>query len=209
MRFILASKSPRRAAILKSRGIIFEVLENEVHETSEERTPLKFCENIAKLKLENARDILSRETNKTPAVILTSDTVVVYQNEIFGKPKTESDAKEMLMKLSGSDHEVITSICIGMINVDKEYVKISSDKTRITFLSLNDIIIDKYLSNSDFSDKAGGYAIQGDCCFFVSNIQGSLSNVIGLPIELLTDQLNDLIMSISGKRIPFSDFFKM
>ena len=208
MKLVLASKSPRRAAILRSLGIDFETLIIDVEEKSAEKDPRKYCEEIAKLKYDKALTTLRNQGEQTSAVILASDTIVVYKNEIFGKPKDEGQAREMLRCLSGKSHQVMTSICMGVLgSVADNYIN-KSEETKITFLDLDDVMINNYLLSGQYKDKAGAYAIQGDNCFFVSKVEGSFTNVVGLPVELLSLELKRIIRALSGNDLPAYKFFK-
>ena len=122
--------------------------------------------------------------------ILVADTIVVSDGRILGKPRSREEAKQMLRSMSGKSHEVITGVIIGERNEERKWVY---ESTEVRFFDFNDNIIDRYLNHNSYQDKAGSYAIQSDHCFFVKEIKGSYTNVVGLPIEILINELSNLI----------------
>ena len=185
---ILASASPRRAELLTAAGIPFEVRPSHIDETvwlgEDART---YASRVA---VEKARAVAAQNPGRP---VLAADTVVVIDGQILGKPIDGDDAKRMLHLLSGRTHEVLTAVALIAGNdtgsdfrVDPgQPVSIRIEATAVEFATLDKVEIDWYVSTGEPSDKAGAYAIQGLASRFVTRIQGSYSNVVGLPVGLV------------------------
>ena len=180
-KLILASQSPRRKALLLEHGFQFEIIPSHTSETLDPKlTPAQNALSIAKQKaLEVAK--------KREGIILATDTIIKIKNKTLGKPKDKIHARKMLEELSGQSHEVITAFVIHDSQTKKEISKIIS--TKVTLKKLSPQFIEHYLTTHNPIDKAGGYAIQEDGDQFVEKIEGSLTNVVGLPIEEIKDTL--------------------
>jgi len=184
-KIILASASPRRKELLKSMGLEFEVIPSEIEENIEnESFSPKLIENLA---AEKAADVAKR-TNFT-AIVIGSDTVVVINNKILGKPKDKKDAFIMLKMLSGNTHQVISAIAV----IDTETRKILKDSvvSDVTFKQLSDEEINAYIETGEPMDKAGAYAIQGFAGMFVKSINGCYSNIVGISVFKLAEMLKE------------------
>lgn len=187
MKFMLASKSPRRKELLKKVIDDFEVVEPEVDEERiEEKDPVKFAVKAAELK---AKDVGEKYPD---CIVIAADTVVSLYGEMIGKPKDYEDAFNILKKLSGTEHMVITGVAI----YEKEKSKLLSDYkiSYVKFRQLSDEQIKKYLDENEYMDKAGAYAIQKVGDEFVERIKGSYENVVGLPVRKLRDMLEEFQM---------------
>ncbi len=184
-KFILASASPRRFELLGTLKITPEVCPTDADETVEEALrPDRFVEVLSKRKADAYAKPL-----KDNEVLIAADTVVALGDEILGKPADRADALRMLRELSGSTHSVFTGITVK--TADRTIT--ASDETKVTFREMTDEEIEEYTDTGEPMDKAGAYGIQGEAGKFVSAIDGSLNNVIGLPTELLQKVLiNDL-----------------
>ncbi len=172
---VLASQSPRRAELLRSAGIEFEVRPVILDETPlPDEDPEAHVKRLAQQK---AKSAVAREDQ----IVLGADTVVVIDGEILGKPANGADADRMLRLLSGRKHEVLTGVCL------KTGARVVTDwaTTRVWFLQLSDDEIEEYVKSGEPLDKAGAYAIQGLASKFIERIDGSYSNVVGLPISLV------------------------
>lgn len=185
---ILGSKSPRRKELLSGLGVQFEIRTLDTNEdypdTLNNREVPTF---LAKLKAEALLDSLSSEE-----ILITSDTVVLLENEILGKPKDATQAFEMLRKLSGKSHEVITGVHLQSQQQAKSFQVV----TKVYFKELADAEIDYYIQNYKPFDKAGGYGIQEWIGYIgISKIEGSYFNVVGLPVAELYDELKLFIGS--------------
>ena len=176
---ILASHSPRRSELLKSAGIPFVAKAANVDETVR---PGEGPEDYAKRVAQQKAMAIEAAPGK---IVLGADTVVVIDQEILGKPHDPDDAARMLELLAGRKHEVITAICLRR---GKE-VKIDWGVTLVWFLPLTHEEIGDYVATGEPMDKAGAYAIQGLASKFVQRIDGSYSNVVGLPIEVVYKHL--------------------
>jgi len=194
VQFILGSGSPRRRDILTSLGVSFEIVKPEIEEVSKKSDPIEFCEDIVLQKFMYLKKIIPG--NGINRVLITGDTIVNIDDKVYGKPSCSEDAKNMLMELSGRAHQVVTSLCVGLLDDDQPIVR--SSITKVQFLELSQESVEYYLTHNRFLDKAGSYAIQDPNCYFVSNVIGSFTNVIGLPIELLDEILQDLFKTKIG-----------
>ena len=183
MKIILASKSPRRQEILTNLGYDFEVITAETDESSEISEPSKLVMELANRKAYAVADLCCDNNS----VIIACDTVVATENEILGKPKNKQDARRMLSELSGNIHSVYSGLCL--IKGDK--VLTDYCKTDVYFDKLTEKDIDWYISQNEWSDKAGGYGIQGKASVFIRKIDGDYFNVVGLPVNLLYKMLKE------------------
>ena len=186
MKLILASASPRRAEILRDAGIPFTVLSSAVDETPlPGETPGDLVRRLAsgKAELVAARAI-------GPAIIVAADTVVSLDNAVFGKPRTSDDARQMLERLSGRTHSVITGV--SLIRLPDVERREFTEMTQVHFSALSNEEIVRYLSSGEPFDKAGAYAIQGIAGRFIPRIDGCYFNVVGLPLARLCRELAGL-----------------
>ena len=173
-KLILASKSPRRLELLKSTNIFPDIIDPaDINESIRQKEKPKFY--IKRICFEKAAKIQKKYEND---IILAADTIVSTKQKIFGKPINEADAKKTLKYLSGRNHSVITGVCV--LFKDKKKIKIIV--TKIKFKKLHNNEIDQYIKTNQWMDKAGSYAIQGFAERFIAKINGSYSNVVGLPL---------------------------
>ena len=189
-KIILASGSPRRKQLLKSLGVEFEAVAPNMDEIYDsELAPKEVAKHISKNK---AQEIVGRYPE---CAVIAADTIVVINNEILGKPEDEDSAAEMIRKLSGSWHEVITGICI----LYKREITLFSETTRVHFKKIDNEFIDWYISTQEPMDKAGAYGIQGYGAMIVDKIEGDFYNVMGFPISKIMSELKKLdIYDIGG-----------
>ena len=179
---ILASTSPRRAELLRQLAVKFRVVPSDALEMAHEHlSPLELCQLNAHHK---ARAV----AKKIPDVlVLGADTLVFLDGEILGKPRDLADARRMLKKLQGRTHQVVTGVSLMHLRSYRE--RIFAVSTDVLFRSFADETITDYLAKVDTLDKAGAYAIQQHGEWLVSEISGSFSNVVGLPLERLESEL--------------------
>lgn len=178
---ILASRSPRRSELLVAAGISFEVLAADIDETPHgNESPAAYVERLA---IEKARAVYAW---RPAARVLGADTTVTIDGEILGKPVDEADARRMLRLLSGRVHDVHTGVAL----VSAAGVRSAVDTTRVWFRSMTDDDISWYVTTGEPVDRAGAYAIQGFASRFIPRIEGSYSNVVGLPVALVSSILN-------------------
>jgi len=173
-RLILASASPRRLELLKSTNIFPDIIEPaNIDESIKKKEKPKLYLN--RICFEKALNIQKKYKND---IILSADTIVTTSQKIFGKPSNKKDAIKTLKYLSGRNHKVSTGVCI----LYKDNRKIKIIDTKIKFKKIHDDEINQYIETNEWTDKAGSYAIQGHAERFVIKINGSYSNVVGLPL---------------------------
>ena len=189
MKFILASKSPRRREILENLGVCFEIVTAETDESSEITDPCALVRELSERKGIAVRErLLSQGRDLSDTVIISSDTVVAVDGQILGKPCDPDDAARMLRMLSGREHEVISGI--SLIGADRQGV--DYDATRVRFAPLTEQNIAFYLQSGEPFDKAGAYAIQGLASMWIEGIHGCYFNVVGLPVHKMCALYSDL-----------------
>ena len=185
-RIYLASQSPRRRELLKQIGVNFEMLllrtdsrrNIAVDETCHaDETPDNYVRRVSRAKAEAGYGAL-RFRNLPPFPVLAADTTISLDGNIFGKPETAEQAAAMLRQLSGREHQVLTAVAIVM----DEHVEIAVSTSTVRFATLSEDRIRRYLHTREYTDKAGGYAIQGQAGAFIEHLSGSYSGVMGLPL---------------------------
>ena len=180
MRLVLASRSPRRADLLTSAGYDFEVAPADIDEhVLDGETPAAL---VRRLALEKSAFVAR---DHPTSIVLGADTVVVIDGVVLGKPADDADAAAMLGRLSGRTHDVLTGVALHTGN-DRQY---GVESTRVTFRELTAAEVAWYVGSGEPEGKAGAYAIQGRASRFVTGIEGSYTNVVGLPIALVDDLL--------------------
>jgi len=179
---ILASASPRRADLLRQLKLDFEVIPSDAKEVFDDHlSPQELCQLNAHRK---ARTVAKKLPD---ALVMGADTLVFLDHQIFGKPASAVEAKKMLLQLQGRTHQVVTGVSLIQLRAHRE--RIFAVSTDVLFRSLTPGQVDEYLSKINPLDKAGAYAIQDSGELIVSEISGSFSNVVGLPIEKVEDEL--------------------
>lgn len=181
---ILASKSPRRRELMEFIKPEFEIIPSLKEEVVPEGLDI---EDIpAFLAAQKALDIAK---DKKDCLVIGCDTVVTLGGVIMGKPKDETDAKAVLMRLSGRTHTVISGVCLCYMGRTMTF----SEKTDVTFYDLSEEEIDSYIASGSPLDKAGAYGIQDGAALFVKKIDGDYYNVVGLPVAKLAKEIKTLI----------------
>jgi septum formation protein len=182
---ILASSSPRRRELLAEAGVEFEIIAPHVDETADPSlTPEQNARIIAELK---ARAISAVRRDK---LVIAADTMVVLDGEMIGKPVDEADAIKMLSRLSGRKHKVVTGVAMAHVERGVWWSGVETSYTLFRVIPQGDIAA--YVESGEPMDKAGAYAVQGRAGEWIEGFEGSVSNIIGLPMELLTRALRDL-----------------
>jgi septum formation protein len=180
---VLASGSPRRAELLRQLGLEFKIIASDVPEIHhEDLTAVEVSQINAYRK---ARAVAKQLPD---ALVLGADTLVYLDDRLFGKPATLEEAYEMLEKLQGRTHEVVTALCL--LHLREHRQKVCAERTAVTFRPLDAPKIRRYLNRVNPLDKAGAYAIQEEGDLIVEKISGSYSNVVGLPMERLNLEMN-------------------
>lgn len=191
MAIVLASASPRRAELLRAAGIDFDVSPAHIDETAHPGEPADaYVRRIADAK---ARAVGARITDR---IILAADTTVVVDDHMLAKPDDDEDAKRMLRMLSGRTHQVLTAVAVYRGPEGSAPLRtaplVEVERTEVEFAPLTEFEIAWYVETGEPRDKAGAYAIQGYASRFITRIDGSYSNVVGLPIALVYEILKGL-----------------
>ena len=186
MKFILASSSPRRRELLLRLQTPFDIILPDVDESiiPPDGSPETYCTALAELK---ANDISQHYPNN---LVIGSDTIVVLDNNIMGKPEDKTMAQNMLEKLSGKTHHVYTGVCLKW--ADKNIHHLFAEITMVTFRELSEADINHYIESCPPYDKAGSYGIQDWSAVFVKEIKGCYDNVVGFPISRFYEELKKL-----------------
>jgi len=209
MRFVLASASPRRAELLRAAGYTFDIVATDVDESMKlGESPSGYVRRLAAEKSMAAlavlkggaisgaaqsfspaagRSDIAQASSPAEAILVGADTAVVIEGEVLGKPRDDADAAAMLRRLSGRQHEVLTGISLRQGAYELGRV----ETTTVWFIALTKNDIDWYVASGECRDKAGAYAIQGLASRFVPRIEGSFSNVVGLPVAALVELLTE------------------
>lgn len=185
MEIILASTSPRRKMLLEQAGFNFKVITADTDETVDDG--LSPGDIVANLALRKAKAV-SQQCSKN-AIVIGADTIVFHNNKVLGKPKTKSEAYQMLKALSSNSHSVYTGIAL----VQNSKYTFDFEETRVYFRNLSDEEILAYIDKELPLDKAGSYGIQDSGALFVEKIEGDYYNVVGLPICKLSVMIKDFI----------------
>ena len=196
----LASKSPRRTELLQQVGVKHKIIDIAVDEKiNSSNSPQENVVALSVLKCqEGVRKVITEEMHSFP--VLAADTIVVLGDKIFGKPESEPDAIAMLLKLSGKTHTVITAVTIGIINKDKAKFHTISVSSNVEFTTITEVDCKEYCKTNEPFDKAGSYGIQGYGSAFIKKINGSYSNIVGLPIHEVVELLKELGVSYWNKK---------
>ena len=184
-KIILASQSPRRQELLKGVGVDYQVfVKEDIDESFDREMPFQqVAEYLAIKKARAYADLITEET-----ILITADTVVCTDSEILNKPADFDEARYMLRQLSGRKHSVITGVCIKSIDKEKAF----SSKSIVYFADLSQSEIDYYITHYKPFDKAGAYGIQEWIGYIgIEKIEGSFYNVMGLPIQMVYNELKE------------------
>lgn len=197
MDIVLASASPRRREILEGFGVSFRVVTADTDESCDLTDPCALTETLALRKARAVRRLLEEKGEFSPeTLILAGDTVVSCQGQILGKPHGKADAERMLRLLSGSCHEVVSSVALiggsGLCSPAKSEA-VSHEVTKVFFDPIPESGLASYLDSEEPYDKAGAYAIQGTAAIWIRGIEGDFFNVVGLPAHLLFGMVRERI----------------
>jgi septum formation protein len=186
--FILASASPRRKQLLTQAGYKFTVIRPDIDESAFPTEGVNACEYAKKLALAKAKNIAEKHPDR---IVIAADTIADFEDQIIGKPADKKDAEQITQKLFSRPHKVITGIAIVRL---RDGIEISqSDTTTVYPKKLTNEQIAEHIKSGTWHDKAGAYAIQENGDEFIERIEGSLTNVMGLPMELLEKLLKGFI----------------
>lgn len=198
-KLILASASPRRSDMLRGLGVPFEIFPADVNEDAlPGEKPVELVTRLAREKAEAVSE------HRPHDYVLAADTIVVLEEEeksvVLGKPVDVADAKKMLRRLQGATHYVYSGYCITCKAASVERLGVC--RSAVTFGKLGEAEIEAYVKTGEGADKAGAYALQGLGAWFVKNIEGSYSNVIGLPLWEVLSDLKELGVWSAEKLLP-------
>ena len=193
MRYILASSSPRRREILERAGFTFDVIPSSVEENTDKTKPSEIVTELAAMKAED----VFRRCRQEDCVVIGADTIVVYRDEILGKPADKAEAYDMLSMLADRTHQVYTGVSLVISKKGRVHTRTFCESTDVTFCPICKEHLRAYVETGDPLDKAGAYGIQGPFAIHVKCISGDYHNVVGLPIcrlyqELLTEYASPL-----------------
>ena len=179
MRLVLASASPRRRELLRGLDLVFSVAPADIDETPQsQELPTHYVERLAQQKAQALAAV--------GTTVIAADTVVVIHGEILGKPTDRAHAVEILSRLANRTHEVATGVAVIATSANGERREVSSvETTKVTFGAVTPDRIDSFLNVGEYADKAGSYALLGASSIFADHVEGSVSNVVGLPLPLL------------------------
>lgn len=183
MKIILASQSPRRQEYLAKMGVKFEIIPAEKDEI------INYNHSFEEIAIEVSRQKATEIFEKTTGnrLVIGSDTTVVFDGEVMGKPKDESDARRMLKKLKGTHHQAYTGLCILIEKDGKITEHTAVDKIEVDFKNYSDELIEKYIKTKEPFGKAGAYTIQGIGGAFLEKISGHPASIIGLPVPRIVE----------------------
>jgi septum formation protein len=189
---ILGSQSPRRKELLSWLNIPFDILTADLDEVSNESEPTAVAVDLASQK---AHAVFDKISSNISAFVVSSDTIVVLDGKIYGKPKDTNEAREILSELSNRTHQVITGVSFLFrdLNSGKVREHLFYDSTEVTFNEITPDLMESYLVTGDSLDKAGAYGIQGPSLTFISKVNGSYSNVVGFPLDKVVSELKIIL----------------
>lgn len=189
MKIILASQSPRRKELMDLLKIKYEIIPSKVEETLEEGLPI--IEQSKRLAYIKAKEIF----NKTEGdrIIIGSDTMVIKDGRIYGKPKDEQDAINIIQELNNSSHQVITSLCVIIQDNGQFKQYLDYDIAEVYLNDMTQDEIERWVKEGKVLDKAGAYAIQSEFCVHVNKIEGNYTTVIGLPMHKLYSSIKEYV----------------
>ena len=203
MRLILASSSPRRRELLCQLGLDFEIIKPEIDESR--RAGEALVDYVRRLSREKAEAVV-QALGAAPALVIPADTIVILAADttgvdesgyLLGKPADAADARRMLTRLRGRAHDVITAFTLYRHGAGQRVIT-RHERTIVHMRDFSDAEIDAYIATGDPLDKAGGYAIQNEAFRPVARIEGSYSNVVGLPLEALRAAMNEIGMNMAS-----------
>ena len=198
MAVILASASPRRRELLATLGLEFQVASADIDETVRSHEPA--FDYVLRLATEKAQAIAVQQGDDQ-SVIIGSDTSVIFESTILGKPRDESDFQLMMSLLSGQTHQVLTAVAL----IQGTTLKTQVVSTDVVFKPLSSALIARYWQTGEPVDKAGGYGIQGFGSFLIDHIKGSYSAVVGLPLSETAQMLLDCDITLWHRTLHAND----
>ena len=189
---VLGSQSPRRKELLSWLNIPFKIITADLAEESNEVESKKIAMDIASQK---SQAVMLQASEVSNPFIISSDTIVVLNNKLYGKPKDKAEAREILSELADKTHQVMTGVSFLFFDhsINKMREHLFYDQTEVTFNKITDDLMDHYIATGDSLDKAGAYGIQGPGLTFISKVNGSYSNVVGFPLDKVVSELTNIL----------------
>lgn len=186
MKIVLGSGSPRRREILTQAGIDFDVIVSDCEERITKTVPAEVVRELSEQKAEDVWDkAVGRYESTDDLMVIGADTIVAFDDVIFGKPADKEEAVRMLKALSGATHQVYTGVTV--LTADKRII--FADRTDVTMYEVDDAEIERYAASGEPMDKAGAYAIQGGYARYIKSINGEYNNVVGFPVARMIYEL--------------------
>lgn len=181
-KIILASASPRRKEILEQIGMQFEILVSDCEEIYESDRPEEIVKELSLLKANHVSEMVEKKN----MIVIGADTIVAHEEKVLGKPKSRTEAFEMIQSIQGKMHKVYTGVAILCYD-EHGYKKTINDavETKVFVYPMSEKEINNYLDTGEYMDKAGAYAIQGQFAPFIEKIEGDYYNVVGLPVSYI------------------------
>jgi septum formation protein len=186
MHLVLASASPRRAELLRAAGFTFEVCAADVDERVRPGEPPR--EYVRRLAMEKSAAALGTNAGSGDVLVIGADTAVIVDDTILGKPVDDADAARMLQRLRGRSHVVMTGVSVRATTGQLDAV----EETRVVLGPITGVDVEWYVASGEGRDKAGAYAIQGLASRFIPRIEGSYSNVVGLPVATVARLIGEM-----------------
>lgn len=197
MKFILASGSEWRKRLLSWLNEPMEVVVSGVDESEfEDESAEELVERLAVAKAQTVRQsLVSSQLAEGRVMIVAADTVIVFEGKVLGKPEDRDDAKRMIERLQGTDHAVVTGVCV--MDADSGEMEVASEVTLVRLRPMSAVQVEQFLETDEWQGKAGGYQILKSIDQHIAEIEGSVTNVIGLPLTTLVDMLSELGVDVS------------
>ena len=190
-KIILASASPRRRELLEQIGAVFEVCPSNAEEIMTSSVPREVVQELSRCK---GNEVFERTSGDV--LVIGADTVVAFQDSILGKPADAAMARDILLRLQGNTHQVYTGVTLLLRQGGTVTQKSFYEKTEVVFYPMTGEEIDAYVRTGEPMDKAGAYGIPGKSAVFVEKIDGDYSNVVGLPLARLYQELKQMGIDI-------------
>ena len=190
-KIILASASPRRRELLEQIGAVFEVCPSNAEEIMTSSVPREVVQELSRCK---GSEVFERTSGDV--LVIGADTVVAFQDSLLGKPADAAMARALLLRLPGNTHQVYTGVTLLLRQGGTVTQKSFYEKTEVVFYPMTGEEIDAYVRTGEPMDKAGAYGIQGKSAVFVEKIDGDYSNVVGLPLARLYQELKQMGIDI-------------
>lgn len=192
LNLILGSQSPRRKELLSWLNLPFTIITADLNEISNECEPSAIAVDLASQK---AHAVFEKIEDAENPFVISSDTIVVLDGKVYGKPKDADEAREILSELSNRTHQVITGVSFLFKDLLTREVRehLFYDLTEVTFNEITPDLMAHYIATGDSLDKAGAYGIQGPSLTFISKVSGSYSNVVGFPLDKVVTELKNIL----------------